>query len=444
MNSFKIILTALIITVAPMAYAQVIQKGDYDSPTRPRLQFFRPNNAQGLNTFENPKEDTVDYNGVAVRIGGDFAMQFQALSQSNAFDTGAMSLVELGQDFNLPTANLNLDVQLYDGVKLHLRTYLSSRHHTESWVKGGNLQIDKLDFIKKGFAEDIMKVLRFRVGLDEINYGDAHFRRTDNARAIYNPFVGNYLMDAFTTEVFGEAEVQLSNGFLGVLGVSNGKLNQSVVVNDKTDNGPSIYGKLGYDNNGSDGNVRFRLTGSAYYSSTASTGNHLYGGDRSGSRYYSATQTMGDAEAPPFSGRFNPRFNKITAFQVNPFVKYSGLEFFGIFEMAMSGDEKMVKGESQKTEGSYTQLAGELLYRFGNREQFYFGGRYNMVTGKPDKDADDQQISRINVGGGWYLTKNILTKVEYVNQTYSKDGFKGTYLQDAEFSGAVVEAAISF
>lgn len=38
----------------------------------------------------------------------------------------------------------------------------------------------------------------------ENNYGDAHFRRSDNAQAIYNPFVGNLIMDAFTTEVGAE------------------------------------------------------------------------------------------------------------------------------------------------------------------------------------------------------------------------------------------------
>ena len=49
-----------------------------------------------------------------------------------------------------------------------------------------------------------MQIATLRVGHFEINYGDAHFRRTDNGNAIYNPFVGNYIMDAFTTEIGGE------------------------------------------------------------------------------------------------------------------------------------------------------------------------------------------------------------------------------------------------
>ena len=114
---------------------------------QPDLQYFRPNNKRGVNVFETSKADSVVFEGLKVRLGGDFAMQFQALSQSN----DASNLVELGSNFNLPSANLNLDVQLMDGVRMHLRTYLSSRHHNDAWIKGGHLQIDKLDFIRLGF-----------------------------------------------------------------------------------------------------------------------------------------------------------------------------------------------------------------------------------------------------------------------------------------------------
>jgi hypothetical protein len=64
---------------------------------QPALQFFRPNDKGGLNVFEAPKADTVNFKGLRVRLGGDFAMQFQGLRQSNAEG----NLVELGKDFNL-------------------------------------------------------------------------------------------------------------------------------------------------------------------------------------------------------------------------------------------------------------------------------------------------------------------------------------------------------
>lgn len=208
--------------------------------------------------FEAPK-NSFTFERLKVNVGGDFALQFQALDHSTV---SVDPLVDLGKNFNLPSANLNLDVFLADGIKLHMRTYLSSRHHNEAWVKGGHLTIDKLDFIHPGFLEELMKVITIRVGLDEINYGDAHFRRTDNAHALNNPFVGNYIMDALATEAFGELYFR-QNGFIAMIGLTNGHMNQTVVKTDGVDDKISLYGKLGFDRQIHD-ELRLRLTGSFY------------------------------------------------------------------------------------------------------------------------------------------------------------------------------------
>ncbi len=404
------------------------------------IQYFRPNDKNGLNIFETSKEDSVNFEGVKVRVGGDFAMQFQSLDQTNASNT----LVELGSNLNLPTANLNLDVQLLDGMRMHLRTYLSARHHSEAWVKGGHIQIDNLNFVKDGFLEGLMNYATITVGLDEFDYGDAHFRRTDNARAIFNPFVGNYIMDAFATEAFGNITIQKS-GLLAVLGVTNGKLNQNVVVNDKTDNKLSVFGKLGYDKQ-LNTDLRLRLTGSFYSNNGISTGTWLYGGDRGGSRYYSVLHTLPDAngntQGSDFDGRYNSRFTKLTAIQFNPFVKFQGLELFGIYEIA-SGNNEFTQPTVDK-EGAFTQIAAELLYRFGSQEQLYLGTRFNTVSGKTRESAtEDLEISRFNIGAGWFMSKNVVIKLEYVNQQYTGNAWTGRF-DGAQFDGVNIEAAISF
>lgn len=386
------------------------------------LQYFRAPGQAGLNVFETPKTTDVEFDGLYVRVGGDFALQFQGISQDNA--DNSLLVNELANNFNLPTANLNLDVQLEDGLRMHLRTYLSSKHHAEAYVKGGYMQVDKLDFISEGFAEDLMDVLTIRVGMDQYNYGDTHFRRSDNAAAIYNPFVGNYLMDSFSTEPFIEFTYQ-NNGIIGVIGATNGRLNQSPVDGD---NGFVTFGKLGYDKQMSD-DLRFRLTGSFYNSTDKGTRDYLYGGDRAGSRYY-AILSGGD-----FEGRFNPRFSSQSAFQINPFVKFQGLEFFGVYEMASNNGNGG---------GSFSQIGAEVLYRFGSAEDFYIGGRYNTVTGESADNAPTQTVDRINIGAGWFLTSNVLTKLEYVSQSYSDDGWNTTVYEDAEFSGIMLEAVISF
>ena len=407
---------------------------------QPALQFFRTNDKRGLNVFETSKVDTIAFEGVRVRLGGDFAMQFQGINQTNTANT----LVDLGTDFNLPTANLNLDVQLTDGVRMHLRTYLSSRHHEEAWVKGGHIRIDKLDFIRRGFLEGIMKHTTITIGLDEFNYGDTHFRRSDNARAIFNPFVENYIMDAFSTEAFGDVTVQ-KNGLFVVIGVTNGKLNQNVVVTTASDNKASVYGKVGFDKQLTE-DLRIRIAGSFYSNHGTTTGTWLYGGDRAGSRYYSVLHTVLDAngvvQGTDFDGRYNSRFTKLTSFQINPFVKFKGLEFFGVYELAKGSND--ITQPTPDKEGDFTQIAGELLYRFGGDEQFYVAGRYNTVKGKTlESAAENLVISRMNVGAGWFLSKNILAKIEYVNQQYTGNAWTGRFA-GAEFDGVTIEATISF
>jgi len=319
---------------------------------------------------------------------------------------------------------------LADGVRMHLRTYLSSRHHTESYVKGGYLQIDKLDFISPGFLEGFMNMATIQIGMDEINYGDTHFRRSDNARAIYNPFVGNYIMDAFTTEPHIEVTIQ-NNGIIGMVGLSNGRLNQSP---EKGDDGRVFYAKLGYDKQMND-DLRFRLTGSLYSSSDNGTRDYIYNGDRAGGRYVSVLEgaALGGSD---FSGRYNPGFAYHTAFQINPFLKYQGIEFFGVFEKSNNGDDAVG--------GGFTQIGAELLYRFGSTEQLYIGGRYNKVSGEAADGAATREIGRTNFGFGWFMTNNILMKTEYVSQKYDGDGWIGSIYQGGEFNGLVIEAVIGF
>lgn len=394
------------------------------------LQFWRPNDKRGINTFESTKLDTVEYKGLRVRIGGANTLQFQAIEASNS---GAVEIFDLGSNFNLATSNLDLDVQLYPGLRMHLRTYLSSRHHAQPYVKGGYMQVDRLDFIKPGFMSSLMDKVTIKVGHMQINYGDNHFRRTDNGQAIYNPFVGNYIMDSFTTEVGAEVYYQ-NNGLIGMLGMTNGKLNQSTVKppEDAPQTKPSIVAKLGYDSQLNE-DLRLRLTGSVYH--TGESGRtYLYGGDRAGSRYYNIlTDNSSEFRIP----RFDPGFvNELTAIMFNTFVKFQGVEFYGVFENA-SG-----KAAAETDRRSFNQYGAELLYRFGQDERFYLGSRYNLVSGETNA-GDDIDISRFNIGGGWFFTRNVLAKAEFVSQNY--EGFPATSaFEEGKFSGIMLEAIISF
>jgi hypothetical protein len=417
-NYIPILLFALVFSVFPNL-SQAQDRND--------IQYYTPPTQAGLNVFEAPFTTNVKFDGVYVRLGGSNTIQFQGLRQENDLN----SLPDLQSNFNLATSNLDFDVALAPGMRMHLRTYLSSQHHSEAWVKGGYIQIDSFDFIEDGFLSDISDHIRVKIGHMENNYGDNHFRRSDNGQAILNPFVGNYIMDSFTTEVGGEVYVYSGNVF-GMLGLTNGKLNQSTLKTDPSTK-PTFLAKLGYDAQVNE-DLCVRLTGSLLNISE-STAIYLYSGDRAGARYYNVVNNGFRG------GRFAPNFTsggkgEMTAIMINPFVKYQGLEFYGVFEN-VSG-----QGDAESSSRSFTQLGAELLYRFGMSEDFYVGGRYNTVSGETVAN-DDIDITRFNIGGGWFMTKNVMAKLEYVKQTY--DGFNA--LSDyagAEFSGLMLEAVVSF
>lgn len=402
------------------------------------IQFFRQPDTRGLNVFETPKTDDILFQGLRVRVGGAFTQQYQGLNHSNGNDT--IDLYGMAPGFNLATANLNFDVQLEDGVRLQLVTYLSSRHHPEAWVKGGFIQFDKLSFLGDGF-DWFDKYMTLRLGHYQVNYGDMQFRRTDNGNAMYNPFVGNSIMDAFATEIGGDLTFQHPDGLLAVLGITNGEIQGDITDNDLK--GPAFQLKLGWDKQMSD-DLRVRFTGSAYMapSSPRST---LYSGDRSGSRFYLVMSDPGARAGDDFTtGRVNPNLrNEVTSIMLTPFVKYKGIEFFGFYEIANG------KNEGEDDARGYNQLLAEVLYRFAKDEQVYVGGRYNTVTGPSfsgitpaDPDANIT-ITRMEFGAGWFVTKNLLLKATYVDQTYN-DVTEGSKFYEGNFNGFMAEATVAF
>lgn len=424
------------------------------------IQYYRPYDQRGTNIFETPKSDMGVSGDFKVRLGANFAQQFQALEHENnaayvpisaADSTNANQLIDLSNGFNLATANMNIDAQLGEGIRVNVVTYLSARHHQEAWVKGGFVQFDELPFFNSEMVDKVMDNLTIKVGHYEVNYGDAHFRRSDNGAALYNPFIENLILDAFNTEIGGELIYQ-RNGLVVVGAVTSGEIKGDVVAlpdlkpedkDDKSKKSPAFVGKLGFDKQIND-DLRLRLTGSAYYTAS-SRANNIYGGDRAGSRYYLIMEnTKASTSANYYSGRLNPRYSdKVASFMINPFIKYKGIEFFGTYENA-SG-----RLSSEADMRNATQIAADLIVRFGKEENFYVAGRYNTLTAElpaagPNFGADNPvTINRYEVSAGWFVNKNVLAKLAYINQEY-KDFPTTSILSEGKFNGFMVEAVVGF
>ena len=122
----------------------------------------------------------------------------------------------------------------------------------------------------------------------------------------------------------------------------------------------------------------------------------------------------------------------------NLFLKYKGLEFFGTIENS--------KGRTitETSNRSASQFAADVIYRFPEKtENFWLAYRYNTVTATIVGNSQDVSVDRNAASLGWFMTKNIMMKAEYVNQQY-KNYDATSIFNGGKFSGVVVEAAIGF
>jgi hypothetical protein len=390
--------------------------------------------AGAIGEFE-PAKQSGEFNGLQLQIGGAFAQTFQALDhETSATPAPNTQLGQLRPGFNLASANLNIGAQLARGIRVDLENYMSSRHHNEFWVKGGFATIDASPF-DVPLLNRIMEYTTIRAGHMELNYGDAHFRRSDNGNTIRNPFIENYILDAFTTEIGAEVLVRGPYGAFVMGGVTSGE-NKGDVKDASVDAKPAFLGKLGFDRQLTP-MLRMRLTGSVYNASS-SPAVTLYGGDRTGSRYWGVMEDTTSLKAGTAftNGRVNPGFsNEITAMQINPYIELGNLELFGVIERATG------KAATAEDRREVSQLAADVVYRFlGDR--LYVGGRWNQVKGD-FSGQENLTVTRSALSAGWFLTRNLMTKAEWVQQEF--DGFAATDIRNGgKFHGIAIEGVIAF
>ena len=71
------------------------------------------------------------------------------------------------------------------------------------------------------------------------------------------------------------------------------------------------------------------------------------------------------------------------------------------------------------------------------------GARYNRAHGELAGVTGDVGANRWQLGGGWFLTPNVLAKVEYVNQKFF--GYPTTNIKNGgKFNGMMLEGVVAF
>ena len=130
-------------------------------------------------------------------------------------------LIAIGPGFTTAMANLDLNVQLAQGHPRRPHD-VSLDAAPQRYVGEGRLSPGRRVAVGRAAAERHHEVPHAsRVGQFEVNYGDAHFRRTDGGNGMDNPFIGNLIMDAFTTEIGADATFR-RGGWMAMAGFTGG------------------------------------------------------------------------------------------------------------------------------------------------------------------------------------------------------------------------------
>jgi len=419
-----------------------------------------------LNQQFEPEKDTSGFSGKPeVSLAVDLSFYYQGIDQAwnpskyashvdgNVFSTSATgtSGADSESALSLPSANLDINAKVMSGFNVKLQTMLASHHHNETYVKGGYATIDNLDFIAPGFLSAFMRDATIKIGVNDINYGDDQYRRTDNANVMKNPFINNLAVDAADQGTHIEVlyRIPAISSFV-VAGITNGQANpQDTSETDTagtTSNTYALYGKVGFDHQYND-DWRLRITESVYSVSGVNR-QDLYMGDKAGNVI---RNVYGTSNTNVLSSGWDPTRNYVNykgtkqytsapdvlASKTNLFVKYQDTELYGMYEIINASD-------TMDKDINVNHYAIDLVQRFYN-DKFWIAGRYeNVVQEYKDdfNDLGDAELTQYQATLGWFLSKNAVAKLEYIKQEREK--FSIYQGGKAAFDGFMVNASLSF
>ena len=371
----------------------------------------------------------------------------QALNHENVYDAKGAPLAKVSPGFQNAFGDLGFVAKLGKNQEIEIvfDMYLSSRNHPSTTYGNEGYIIlhgvpENLQSLK--FLEPILKKVDIKAGHMLVDFGDALQHRSNNAIAQKNPLVGNFVIDPNIVSIGMQASSKPGTRIGWLVGVSNGTTTENWNVGRSFPyNGKLIF----YP-------VKSLRTSVSYIATdqsdnpTASAGGssmQMFTGNRSGERY---AGVLGGGQAP--GNVFPQGGEKFSAAQFDVTWKNeSPLELYGHVGRTQDLD---INGSAAGTpEEKWMYYAGDVVYRLNS--SLYAAARYsNATVDTLAGNASNGKVDRIQVGGGLWLSKNLLVKVEYVNQKYS--GFAEGQMvnnniqawRNPQFSGVISEVSFSF
>ncbi len=373
----------------------------------------------------------------------------QTLNHKNAYNLSGQALPDVSPGFQNAFGDLGFIAKYgkNDEITVVFDLYLSSRNHpSQTYGNEGYILMtgvpENLENLK--FLKPIFEKVDVKAGHMLIDFGDAQQHRSNNAIVQKNPLVGNYVIDPNIVSIGMQvsSKVTPATRYGWLVGASNGTTTEDWNVG----RGFAFNGKVFViPVKGLRTSVSYIATDQSDNATKAAGGSaiQMFSGNRSGDRY---AGILGGGQAP--GGIFPQAGEKFSAAQFDmTWDNDSPLSLYGHYGITQDKD---INGTAAGTpEEKWAYYAAEAKYKI--TPALYAAARYSAAnTSQLNGQDSDGRVNRIQVGGGFWLTKNLLMKMEYVQQKYS--GFSTGQVvnnniqawRDPEFSGFVSEVSFSF
>jgi hypothetical protein len=359
----------------------------------------------------------------------------QDLEQQNVSISGVRQ-PGLDAGFQDPFANLSFLASISDKLDVYFDLYVASRPHASTtYGHEGYMLFKQLPApFDTGALGGIFDFINVKVGAFDLDFGDDNYRRSNNARVQRNPLIGNTLVDPNVEEIGGEV-YSIKGPVYALVGIGSGTTTEHFDYGSE----PSVHGKLwGYPL------PDLRTSISAYHvdlSESADT-SYLFANGRSGGTF---AAVFGGGDNP---GQILPQAGKdVTAVQADLMWNHWPFELYSNVGWVQDDDINGPAAGSPSERWAYGAI--EPVYHL--LPSFYLAGRYSFaiaqsVNGVPS----DGWVDRAELGCGYWITNNILGKLEYVYQQYhdfsAADGVVSGVdaVGGPRFSGVVMEVSLSF
>ena len=370
----------------------------------------------------------------------------QALDHKNAFDLKGNPLAKVEPGFQNAFGDLGFIGKFgkNEEITVYMDMYLSSRNHpSQTYGNEGYILLrgvpENLQSLK--FLTPILSKVDIKAGHMLTDFGDAAQHRSNNAITQKNPLVGNFVVDPNIVSI--GMQVSSKPGRFGwLLGASNGTTTEDWNIGRGFAYNAKVYA---YPVTGLRTSLSYIGTDQSDNPTKAAGGSsmQMFTGNRSGERY---AGVLGGGQAP--GNVFPQAGEKFSAAQFDvTFDNGSPIKLYGHYGRTQDLD---LNGSAAGTpEEKWNYYAADAVYNF--TPTLYGAVRYSGAQAIQLNGADsDGTVARMQIGGGFWLTRNLLLKMEYVQQKYS--GFRDGQVvnnniqawRDPEFSGVISEVSFSF